>query len=125
MLATRKVDAVLVGADRVAANGDAANKIGTYALAIAAHRHKVPFYVLAPTSTFDAACPTGGQIPIEERAADEVACGFGRRTAPAGAAVYAPAFDVTPAALIAGIVCEHGVLRPPYRTPIRRALRGH
>ncbi|MFN2351029.1 MAG: S-methyl-5-thioribose-1-phosphate isomerase [Kiritimatiellia bacterium] len=107
----KRVDLVMVGADRIAANGDAANKIGTYGLALLAHAHRLPFYVLAPTSTFDLHSADGAAIPIEERAAAEITEGFGRRTAPAGVKVYAPAFDVTPAALIEGIICEHGIIR--------------
>ncbi|MBM4148712.1 MAG: S-methyl-5-thioribose-1-phosphate isomerase [Lentisphaerae bacterium] len=110
-----RINAVMVGADRIAANGDAANKVGTYGVAVLAKHHKIPFYVLAPSSTFDAKCATGADIPIEERAAEEVTEGFGRRTAPPGVKVYSPAFDVTPAELIAGIICEKGVLRVPYR----------
>lgn len=112
------IDAVMVGADRIAANGDAANKIGTYGLACLAAQHNVPFYVLAPTSTFDLSLASGDEIPIEERAAEEVTEGFGTRTAPEGVAVYSPAFDVTPARLIAGIVCENGIARPDYRTSL-------
>ncbi len=108
------VDAVLVGADRIAANGDTANKIGTYSLAVLAAHHAVPFYVVAPTSTIDPATPSGKAIPIEQRAADEVAAFAGVRTAPAGTPVRNDAFDVTPAALVTAIVTEHGVLRPPY-----------
>jgi methylthioribose-1-phosphate isomerase len=117
-----RVNVVFVGADRIAANGDAANKIGTYGVARLAHAHRIPFYVLAPTSTFDPAAATGDAIPIEERGAEEVTEGFGRRTAPPGVRVYAPAFDVTPAELIAGIVCEKGILRPPYAGAIRGAV---
>jgi methylthioribose-1-phosphate isomerase len=109
-----RIDAVFVGADRIAANGDAANKIGTYALAVQARWHSVPFYVLAPTSTVDPDTPAGARIPIEERGADEIVCWGGRRTAPEGIPVYAPAFDVTPAELITAIVCERGVARPPF-----------
>ncbi len=116
-----RIDCVMVGADRIAANGDSANKIGTYSVALAAQAHGIPFYVLAPTSTFDLTLASGGKIPIEERAAEEVTHGFGRRTAPRGVKVYAPAFDVTPARLIAGIVCEKGVLRPPFGPALRRA----
>jgi methylthioribose-1-phosphate isomerase len=101
---------VLVGADRVAANGDVANKIGTYAVALAARAHGVPFYVAAPRSTFDFTCPTGADIPIEERSPDEVRCIGGRATAPAGAGVWNPAFDVTPAALVTGYITDAGVL---------------
>lgn len=108
-----RIDAVMVGADRIAANGDAANKIGTYGVAVLAKHHGIPFYVLAPTSTIDMSTPTGEGIPIEERGEEEVTEGFGKRTAPRGVAVYSPAFDVTPAELIAGIVCESGIVRPP------------
>jgi methylthioribose-1-phosphate isomerase len=107
-----EVDLVLVGADRVAANGDVANKIGTYGLAVMAYHHGIPFYVAAPSSTIDLATPTGAAIVIEERDADEVRRGFGTLTAPADAQVYAPAFDVTPAGLITAIITEGGVLRP-------------
>jgi len=117
-----RVDIVFVGADRIAANGDTANKIGTYSLAVAAKHHSVPFYVLAPTSTFDPQCATGREIPIEERDPEEITCGMGRRTAPEGVAVYAPAFDVTPADLIAGIVCEAGIARPDYRVSLATML---
>jgi len=109
-----RVDAVMVGSDRIATNGDAANKIGTYSVALAAKAHSIPFYVLAPTSTIDFACPSGDAIPIEERSATEITEGFGVRTAPAGVKVYAPAFDVTPAALITAIICEHGIAHPDY-----------
>jgi methylthioribose-1-phosphate isomerase len=109
-----RVDLVLVGADRIAANGDVANKIGTYALAVLARHHGVPFYVAAPTSTLDPDTATGAAIPIEERDPDEVRRGFGRLTAPAAVAVYSPAFDVTPAELVTAIVTDRGVLRPPY-----------
>jgi methylthioribose-1-phosphate isomerase len=118
-----KPDAVIVGADRIAANGDTANKIGTYGLAILAKHHGVPFYVAAPSSTFDLSLPDGSGIPIEERARDEIARSQGRQTAPEKAQVYNPAFDVTPAELIAGIITERGVLRPPYREAIARALK--
>lgn len=114
-LKTEKVDAVIVGADRIAANGDTANKIGTYALALAARRHGVPFYVAAPTSTLDPSTKTGDGIPIEERPAEEVLAFAGRRVAPAGTRARHPAFDVTPAALITAIVTERGVHRPPFR----------
>lgn len=107
-----RVDCVMVGADRIAANGDAANKIGTYGVALLARAHDIPFYVLAPTSTIDLATPGGEAIPIEERGREEIACGFGRATVPDGVAVYAPAFDVTPAALITGIVTEYGIAPP-------------
>ena len=115
-------DAVIVGADRIAANGDAANKIGTYTVAVLAHAHGVPFYVAAPVSTIDPNCPSGAHIPIEERSAEEVTEMFGRRVAPEGVAVRHPAFDVTPARLITAIICEAGVLRPPYTEAIRNVF---
>jgi methylthioribose-1-phosphate isomerase len=110
----QKIDCCIVGADRIARNGDTANKIGTYGLAVNAQKHGVPFYVAAPISTIDFNISTGGEIPIEERAADEITEGFGRRTAPPNARVYNPAFDVTPNDLIAAIITEAGVVRPPY-----------
>jgi methylthioribose-1-phosphate isomerase len=116
--------AVIVGADRIAANGDAANKIGTMPLAIVAAYYKVPFYVAAPLSTFDPTIRTGADIPIEERGAEEITCFGGVDVAPAGTKVFAPAFDVAPNKLIAGIVTEKGVLRAPYRESIRAALAG-
>ena len=109
------VDLVVTGADRIAANGDTANKIGTYALAVLARHHGVPFYVAAPFSTIDPALPSGTQIPIEEREADEVRRVGGHATAPEASPVFNPAFDVTPAALITAIITERGVFRPPYR----------
>jgi methylthioribose-1-phosphate isomerase len=110
----KKIDFVIVGADRIARNGDTANKIGTYALAIAAAHHRIPFYVAAPRSTFDFAIRSGDEIPIEERDPAEVG-GFGeQRAARHGAKAYNPAFDVTPGHLIAAFVTEYGVLRPPY-----------
>ncbi len=116
------VDRVVVGADRIAANGDAANKIGTYTVAVLAHRHGVPFYVAAPLSTVDPRTPSGAEIPIEERAGEEVTDLAGRRISPAGSAGFNLAFDVTPAELIAGIVTEVGVLLPPYVESIAAAL---
>jgi methylthioribose-1-phosphate isomerase len=110
-----EIDLVIVGADRIAANGDTANKIGTYPLAIAAKHHGIPFYVAAPASTFDAATKTGENILIEQRDPDEVRHGFGAVTAPAAAAVYNPAFDVTPAKLITAIISDRGVHQPPYQ----------
>jgi methylthioribose-1-phosphate isomerase len=109
-----EVDAVLAGADRIARNGDTANKIGTYTLAVLAARHDVPFYVVAPTSTIDPATPTGDAIPIEERDADEVLAPQGMRLAPLGADAWNPAFDVTPSELVTAIITERGVRRPPY-----------
>ncbi|MEN6407587.1 MAG: S-methyl-5-thioribose-1-phosphate isomerase [Thermoguttaceae bacterium] len=107
-----RVQAVITGADRIAANGDTANKIGTYGVALLAAAHQIPFYVAAPSSTFDLSIPDGRSIPIEQRDPREVTHGFGRQTAPDGVAVYNPAFDVTPAELIAAIICERGVIRP-------------
>lgn len=104
-----RIDAVMVGADRIAANGDAANKIGTYGVALLAKAHNIPFYVLAPSSTIDMATETGNDIPIEERANEEITHGFGKATAPNGVKVYAPAFDVTPTELITAIITEKGV----------------
>src|SRR5438270_483435 len=115
VMARGEVDLVVTGADRIAANGDTANKIGTYALAVLARHHGVPFYVAAPFSTIDPALPSGAQIPIEERDALEVRRVGGQLTAPEESPVYNPAFDVTPAALIAAIVTDRGVYRPPYR----------
>ncbi|HYH10351.1 MAG TPA: S-methyl-5-thioribose-1-phosphate isomerase [Thermoanaerobaculia bacterium] len=115
-----KFDAVVVGADRIAANGDTANKIGTYTVAVLANAHGVPFYVAAPVSTIDRNCPSGAQIPIEERSAEEVTEVFGTRIAPEGIAVRHPAFDVTPAKLISAIITERGVLRFPYEESIRK-----
>jgi methylthioribose-1-phosphate isomerase len=108
------IDLAIVGADRIARNGDVANKIGTYALAIAAAHHGIPFYVAAPRSTFDLSLPTGAAIPIEQRGADEVASFGATRAAPEGVVVYNPAFDVTPGHLVTAFVTEYGVLRPPY-----------
>ena len=110
----QRIDLVIVGADRVARNGDVANKVGTYALAIFAAHHAIPFYVAAPRSTFDLTIANGTGIPIEERAADEVTSFAGARAAPEGAAVYNPAFDVTPGHLVTAFVTEYGILRPPY-----------
>lgn len=109
-----EIDLCIVGADRIAVNGDAANKIGTYQLAIAAKHHEIPFYVAAPASTFDPGTRTGDEILIEQRDANEVRCAFGRPTAPDGAAIYNPAFDVTPATLISAIVSDRGVHEPPF-----------
>jgi methylthioribose-1-phosphate isomerase len=117
-----RVQAVVVGADRVAANGDAANKIGTYGLAVLARAHEIPFYVAAPSSTFDLSLPTGDAIPIEQRDPREVTHGFGTATAPDGVQVYNPAFDVTPASLITAIVTEGGVIRPVSEQTIRAML---
>jgi len=119
------VDAVIVGADRIAANGDTANKIGTYAVAVLARAHELPFYVAAPLSTIDTALPDGSAIPIEERNPAEVTLLGGVRMAPEGIAVWNPAFDVTPHALITAIITEAGVIRPPFSAGIRRILPSH
>ena len=116
------VDVVIVGADRIAANGDVANKIGTYALAVLARRHGIPFYVAAPLSTFDPKIPDGSQIPIEERAAGEVTGYRKVRWAPKGIAVRNPAFDVTPADLITGIITERGVVLAPDRAKLQALI---
>jgi methylthioribose-1-phosphate isomerase len=114
LMARGEVDCVVTGADRIAANGDAANKIGTYGLAVAAAHHGIPLYVVAPTSTLDAATPTGAQIPLEERDGSEITTRFAARN---------PAFDVTPAPLIAAIVTEEGVHRAPYQDSLPRLVR--
>ncbi len=122
LIASGRVGAVITGADRIAANGDTANKVGTYALAAVAERHGVPFFIAAPTSTFDAGCADGVAIPIEYRPDDEVG-GFGeQRWSPAGSAAFNPAFDVTPAALIAAIITERAVIRPPFELSIAGLL---
>jgi methylthioribose-1-phosphate isomerase len=113
-MARQGIDLAIVGADRIARNGDTANKVGTYGLAILAAHHGIPFYVAAPRSTFDFALARGDEIPIEERAAREVTEFAGVRVAPDGAQVYNPAFDVTPAHLVTAFVTEYGVVRPPY-----------
>ena len=118
-----RIQAVIVGADRIAANGDAANKIGTYGVAILAAFHDIPFYVAAPSSTFDFGTKTGADIPIEQRDPREITHGFGRQTAPDGIGVYNPAFDVTPAKLIAGFITERGVIRAPYVETLASQLR--
>ena len=118
LMSKGEVDVVIVGADRIAANGDVANKIGTYPLAVLAKRHGIPFYVAAPCSSFDPAIPDGSRIPIEERPADEVTGYRGARWAPQGVAVRNPAFDVTPAELVTSIICEKGIASPPYRESI-------
>ncbi len=122
-LATGRVDAVVVGCDRVAANGDTANKIGTYGLAVLARENNVPFYVAGPLSTFDAATPSGAQIVIEERSPDEVR-GIGPLVTAPDVPVWNPAFDVTPAGYVTAFITEAGVLRPPFSASIAAALRG-
>ena len=122
LMATGEVDVILVGADRIAADGDTANKVGTYPLAVLAARHGIPFYVCAPTTSVDLATATGGDIEIEERSADEVLVVRGHRIAPRGTDVRNPAFDVTPAELITGIVTEEGVLRSPFAEGLAAAV---
>jgi methylthioribose-1-phosphate isomerase len=124
LLATGRIAAVIVGADRITACGDAANKIGTYGLAVLAEAHGVPFFVAAPSSTFDLAIDSGKEIPIEERAAEEVLAPLGVPAAPEGANAFNPAFDVTPARLIRGIITEKGVISPVSREAIREVLGG-
>ena len=118
-----KIDAVFVGSDRIARNGDVCNKIGTYGVAVLARQHGIPFYALVPVSTFDPSLPDGSHIPIEERPAEEITEGFGMRTAPEGVRVYNPAFDVTPARLVTGIVTEVGVIHEPNTERVEDALR--
>jgi methylthioribose-1-phosphate isomerase len=123
LLKTGRIQACIVGADRITARGDVANKIGTYSLAVLAAAHDVPFYVAAPSSTFDLALEDGGDIPIEERAAEEVLAPLGVQAAPAGARAFNPAFDVTPARLIRGIVTERGVIAPVNRENVLAMLQ--
>ncbi|HSD66355.1 MAG TPA: S-methyl-5-thioribose-1-phosphate isomerase, partial [Vicinamibacteria bacterium] len=123
LMARGEINAVVVGADRIAANGDFANKIGTYPVAVLAREHSVPFYVAAPVSTFDLATPKGADIPIEERPAEEVTHVAGHRIAPEGVAVRNPAFDVTPHRYVAAIVCERGVAREPFADSLRALAR--
>lgn len=124
LMAAGEVDVVVVGADRVAANGDVANKVGTYPLAVLADRHGIPFLVAAPTSTIDLATRTGAAIPVEERPSDEVTHLHGRRIAPRATRAYNPAFDITPARLVGAIVTERDVVRAPYGRTLRAVVRG-
>jgi len=117
-----EIDCVIVGTDRTAANGDVANKIGTYTSAVLADRHNVPFYVAAPTSSIDLACPTGKQIPIEERSSREVTHVFGKQVAPTNMRVANPAFDVTPHELVTAIVTEKGVARDPFQKTLPKLV---
>lgn len=123
-MARSLVDRIVVGADRIAANGDVANKIGTYTVAVLAARHEVPFYVAAPLSTIDPFTPSGDEIPIEERDPTEITRIADVEMSPDSAMAQNFAFDVTPNELIAGIITEVGVLRPPYGESIRSALQG-
>ena len=124
VLRNEGISAVIVGADRIAANGDVANKIGTYALAVLARAHGVPFYVAAPSSTVDMATPSGDAITVEERAATELTALGGVQAAPDGVDVFNPAFDVTPAELVTAIITERGVLSPPYTASLRAGVAG-
>jgi methylthioribose-1-phosphate isomerase len=117
------IDAVIVGCDRIAANGDAANKIGTYGLSVLAKAHNIPFYIAGPTSTIDLKTLTGEDIPIEERHESEITCTFGKRTAPEDIKVYNPAFDVTPHQLITAIITEKGIVRAPYNEGLKNLFR--
>lgn len=117
------IDAVIVGCDRVAANGDTANKIGTYGLAVLAKAHNIPFYIAGPTSTIDLETLRGEDIPIEERHESEITCSFGKRTAPEGIKVYNPAFDVTPHQLITAIITEKGIVRAPYDEGLKNLFK--
>ena len=119
LMQTGNIDAVVVGCDRVAANGDVANKIGTYTLAVLAQRHGIPFYVAGPTSSIDIECPCGKDIPIEQRDPREVSHIFGKALAPTGIKVFNPAFDVTAQELVSAIITEKGVIHPPYQRNIR------
>jgi methylthioribose-1-phosphate isomerase len=123
LLQKGKIDAVIVGCDRVAANGDVANKIGTYPLAVLAQRHRVPFYVAGPVSSFDLRCATGAEIPVEERNPKEVYCVMGRVVSPRGVRAMNPAFDITPNELVSAFITDQGVLTPPYRQSIRAHVR--
>ena len=123
LMAKGEIDAVIVGADRIAANGDVANKIGTYSVAVLAKENDLPFYVAAPVSTFDLATPSGDRIPIEERPEREVTHHAGQRLAPEGVLVRNPAFDITPHRYVTAIVCEHGVARAPYTESLLRLVK--
>ncbi|MBI4335956.1 MAG: S-methyl-5-thioribose-1-phosphate isomerase, partial [Candidatus Omnitrophica bacterium] len=123
LMAQKKIDKIIVGADRIASNGDAANKIGTYNLAVLARYHKIPFYVVAPVSSFDLTIKSGAEILIEERSHSEVTEIGGRPIAPEGVKAYNPAFDVTPGKLITAIVNEEGIFRRPYSRTLRRIRR--
>ena len=120
-----RIDIVITGADRIAANGDAANKIGTYGVALLANAHGIPFYIAAPKSTFDMSLPTGDLIPIEERDPQEVSMAFGKQTAPDGINIYNPAFDITPHELINGFITEDGIISPPFEENFKKLFSGN
>src|SRR5436190_8004822 len=124
VMAEGKVDVIIVGADRIAANGDVANKIGTLSVAINARHFGIPFFVAAPTSSIDMRIASGEEIPIEERAGEEISRGLGKQTAPEGSEIYNPAFDVTPAELVSAIITEKGVVKPPYGKSLRTLFQG-
>lgn len=125
LLKEKKIDLIVVGADRIARNGDAANKVGTYTLSVLAKVHRVPFYIAAPTTTIDLSIASGKEIPLEERPEEEVLEFFHRRVAPAGVEAYNLSFDITPAENISGIITQYGILRPPYKTSIARLYEKH
>ncbi len=122
-MAAGRVDLIVVGADRIAANGDVANKVGTYPLAVLARRHGVPFYVVAPTSTVDPRTPDGGAIPIEQRDPSEVTSVLDAPVAPEGTPAWNPAFDITPAELVTAIVTERGISRPPFERSLQALVQ--
>ncbi|MFO7598702.1 MAG: S-methyl-5-thioribose-1-phosphate isomerase [Candidatus Desulfacyla sp.] len=122
LMRQKKIDLVITGADRIAANGDVANKIGTYQVAVLAKAHRIPFYVAAPLSTIDAATKNGDLIPVEERGPEEIARVGGRQVGPKGVMALNPVFDVTPARYVSAIITETGIIRPPFRKEIREAL---
>jgi methylthioribose-1-phosphate isomerase len=123
MMQQKRIDAIIVGADRIAANGDVANKIGTYALAILAKEHNIPFYVAAPFSTLDLNIKTGKEIPIEERDKEEVTHIMGNRMVPRGVSIWNPAFDVTPNRFISAIITDYGVVKKPYQKNLKKLIQ--
>jgi methylthioribose-1-phosphate isomerase len=122
MMQRKHIDAIIVGADRIAANGDVANKIGTYSLAIVAREHGIPFYVAAPLSTIDFSLKTGMEIPIEERNCEEITHIYGKRVVPKGVKVWNPAFDVTPSKFITAIITDKGIAQKPYRRSMKKFI---
>jgi methylthioribose-1-phosphate isomerase len=122
MMQQKRIDAIIVGADRIAANGDTANKIGTYSLAILAKEHKIPFYVAAPLSTIDFKIKTGKEIPIEERAKEEVSHIRGKRRVPHGVSIWNPAFDVTPNRFVSAIITDQGVVKKPFQKNLKKLV---
>jgi methylthioribose-1-phosphate isomerase len=115
LMQQRKIDVIIVGADRIAINGDVVNKVGTYNIAVLAKHHKIPFYVAAPVSTIDFRMKTGNEVPIEERSGQEVSEILGQRIAPENINIYSPAFDITPNELVSGIITNRGILYPPFK----------